>query len=438
MLPRIEDKAKDIKPQPWYRERLREKYLTKNNSNNKEKLLDAKQWVFIKDGLDDFRDGLPPPHNDVILKPSKGPAPIIKDDNWTFKESVLSPANRLSLHQRCYSKKLPLAQAKRDYIENIINDLSQHPLALYSHLEDALPPDLFDEILDILDPEINEQNSDAMVDSQLQMSSGYSKQNNNRDVHKECKKLEEEQMKYYAENREEMDRQKQAGRNNYKWLLKKEEQKVKAKGPDQEQMKAQAIDDHIKRVTEDYCNWVKSVNKPPEGAPGDQKPGGEHNIDPTTITSLFASGYETKPPLSVPINVVDMTNIPNELRSTAYIPEQASKELSEKNIYRDEEQSKKDKNTRYGAWYLPKEHWRLMGASEKLTDPKKVKDTENKESKKKTEEINLKLAPLYGAKAFKDYIKTSNPKRVPKLIEELDIYDKDSGGKCLNRAHSLH
>ena len=28
-----------------------------------------------------------------------------------------------------------------------------------------------------------------------------------------------------------------------------------------------------------------------------------------------------------------------------------------------------------------------MGASEKLTDPKKVKDTENKESKKKTEEI---------------------------------------------------
>lgn len=48
-------------------------------------------------------------------------------------------------------------------------------------------------------------------------------------------------MKYYAENREEMDRQKQAGRNNYKWLLKKEEQKVKAKGPDPEQMKAQAI-----------------------------------------------------------------------------------------------------------------------------------------------------------------------------------------------------
>lgn len=55
---------------------------------------------------------------------------------------------------------------------------------------------------------------------------------------------------------------------------------------------------------------------------------------------------------------------------------------------------KKDKNTRYGAWYLPKEHWRLMGANEKLTDPKIVKDTENKESKKKTEEIvrNIKIS----------------------------------------------
>lgn len=68
MLPRIEDKAKVIKPQPWYKERLREKYLNKNTSSNKEKLIDPKQWVFIKDGLDDFRDGLPPPHEDLLLK----------------------------------------------------------------------------------------------------------------------------------------------------------------------------------------------------------------------------------------------------------------------------------------------------------------------------------------------------------------------------------
>jgi hypothetical protein len=50
-----------------YKERFKEKYITKN-PNNTEKLLNAKQWIFIKDGLDDFRDGLPPPHKDLIIK----------------------------------------------------------------------------------------------------------------------------------------------------------------------------------------------------------------------------------------------------------------------------------------------------------------------------------------------------------------------------------
>jgi hypothetical protein len=53
----------------------------------------------------------------------------------------------LSLNQRCYSKKLPLAEARRDNIEEIINGLIQHPLALYPHLEEALPPDVIFSIL---------------------------------------------------------------------------------------------------------------------------------------------------------------------------------------------------------------------------------------------------------------------------------------------------
>lgn len=98
--------------------------------------------MFIKDGLDDFRDGLPPPSDDVFIKPNKGPAPLIKNDIWKFKENVLSAEKRLNVTQRCFSKKLPLAQAKRDNIEQIITGLTQHPLALYSHLEESVPPDV--------------------------------------------------------------------------------------------------------------------------------------------------------------------------------------------------------------------------------------------------------------------------------------------------------
>jgi hypothetical protein len=45
--------------------------------------------------------------------------------------------------------------------------------------------------------------------------------------------------------------------------------------------------------------------------------GDSNNIDEATITSLFASGYETKPALSVPIHVVELDSVPAELRMSA-------------------------------------------------------------------------------------------------------------------------
>ena len=52
-------------------------------------------------------------------------------------------------------------------------------------------------------------------------------------------KLEESLKMQHEKNRNHGD--KPAIRNTYKWLLKKEEAKAKAKGPDPEQLKATAI-----------------------------------------------------------------------------------------------------------------------------------------------------------------------------------------------------
>ena len=30
--------------------------------------MNTKNWRFVKDGLDDFRDGVPPPHDDIMLE----------------------------------------------------------------------------------------------------------------------------------------------------------------------------------------------------------------------------------------------------------------------------------------------------------------------------------------------------------------------------------
>ena len=65
-------------------------------------------------------------------------------------------------------------------------------------------------------------------------------------------------------------------------------------------------------MTKDFCEWVASLG------------GDSSNIEESTITSLFASGYETKPALSVPIHVVELTNVPPELRVSASVPPQSS------------------------------------------------------------------------------------------------------------------
>ena len=85
-------------------------------------------------------------------------------------------------------------------------------------------------------------------------------------------------------------------------------------------------EEHIKNVTKEFCDWVASLG------------GDSNNIEESTITSLFASGYETKPALSVPIHVVELTNVPPELRMSATVPQQ---QQQSKNLPQEEKQQTK-------------------------------------------------------------------------------------------------
>jgi len=56
-------------------------------------------------------------------------------------------------------------------------------------------------------------------------------------------------------------------------------------------------------------------------------------LESNQLTMISLSS--TKPPLSVPIQVVELTNIPAELRATAYAPDMTNeKAILERNIYR--------------------------------------------------------------------------------------------------------
>ena len=56
---------------------------------------------------------------------------------------------------------------------------------------------------------------------------------------------------------------------------------------------------------------------------------------------------------------------------------------------------------KYGAWYLNPESWKVRPDNEPLEDPVEVVKREKSESKQKSVEMDVQLAPLHGAKAFR-------------------------------------
>ena len=55
-----------------YKERLQAKYKRPTNSKDWKPKLSSSSWTFVKDGLDDFRDGRPPSleNEDILIKVS--------------------------------------------------------------------------------------------------------------------------------------------------------------------------------------------------------------------------------------------------------------------------------------------------------------------------------------------------------------------------------
>ena len=141
---------------PWYKERLKTKYSKDINPVNY-----YKNWTFLKDGQDDFRDGFPSTDENVIIKPRRGPSPaFILDDKSSTTSSTSSRAQRgyhakkLTSEERLYSSKIPATDRKWKRVLQLEENLLAHPLALFPDLEQGLNPELYEEIVDILDPDL--------------------------------------------------------------------------------------------------------------------------------------------------------------------------------------------------------------------------------------------------------------------------------------------
>ncbi|XP_056001624.1 protein FAM47E-like [Ostrea edulis] len=408
-----------IREKPWYKERLQTKYIKSLKPEDTSKSLLGKDWIFVKDGLDDFRDGLPPPvKGDILIKGSKGPGPSLKGSSENVSP-VKQPAvrNRFSKHQICYSRSTPLQQNRRDHIDEIEYSLVLHPLALYPHLEESVPPEVYSVkkvslqryryypyfIQCSTERKTINQNLSLLHHLSLSVSSlslcCYLSL-----LHHLSLSVSPLSLCCYLSLLHHLSLSvSPLSLCCYLSLLHHLSLSVSPLS-----LCCYLLfvlkEEHIKKVTKDFCDWVA------ESLGGDQ-----NKFEESTIMSLFASGYETKPALSVPIHVVELTNVPQELRQQATV----SNQQTNKNIPPPEKASTNWKYSsqyepswvkfKYGAWYLDPTSWSKRRDDELLENPKDIKDKEMSEAKKKSKELNHVIAQSQGAKLFMDWV--NDPKR---------------------------
>eukprot|EP00794_Sanderia_malayensis_P007344 gene7344-8164_t len=401
-----------VKHQPWYRERLQNKYSKTVNKKDWKPKLNSSSWTFIKDGLDDFRDGKPPElDSDIVMKSSKGLEPnLFGIDLECERKPKQKITKKLPKNDIIYEKQLPKQKRRRERVEDMENSLLDHPLALFPHLEESIPADLFEDIVNLLDPAMKLEDEEEhqprpyTPDNSSIAEKAGRKSTLSDDVFHGVD-VKSSSPERYSGYKELVDSFK---KNPYRWLPEQvevnKEERLKALKKRQE---SPTQETGINDVTKEFCDWVRSLGE------------GSNNIEESTIYSLFASGYETKPALSVPIHVVELTNVPPELRT-------GEMTSNKDNHKRNEETTKDDESTYvpswskkyHTAWYLDPKKWTSRSPNEKLQDPKENKEKQMSESKKKSKDLDKVLATLHGARAFKDFVDTKKTRR-PEFLEAV-------------------
>uniref|UniRef100_A0A6J0URV2 Protein FAM47E n=1 Tax=Pogona vitticeps TaxID=103695 RepID=A0A6J0URV2_9SAUR len=292
-----------------------------------------------------------------------------------------------------YSKLSATQKARKDYIAQTERCLAQHPLALYPHLEESVPTELFHDVMGLLDPEMH----------LTRCSAKYSKTEEN---------LSQYQLEYGTKQEKRFSPTVPAWlpkrKNPYTWLSEKEtaEREKAAKIA-----YVPPLDENVKRVTKEFCEWVSAM-------------GGEnYNIDEATIMKLFDTRYETKAKTSAaPIKIVELYHVPGELRElVGQIPTQDSI----KSPLKTPSEPKWGK-IKYGAWYLPPKKWKKKRENEKDEIPECLQvflDLRKKNIQKAQDEGS----PLHGTYAFEKFLEMKGYRKPEFLLQMLAASSPDKG-----------
>ncbi|XP_030664833.1 protein FAM47A-like [Nomascus leucogenys] len=114
--------------------------------------MDTQNWVFVKEGLDDFRYGCPSPEDTLVCRRDEFLMP--KKRLRGSKADPKSRQKKLLKKAALFSKLSPAQLARKAFVEQVEAEImAKHPLAMYPNLGKDLPPDLLLQVLEQLDPE---------------------------------------------------------------------------------------------------------------------------------------------------------------------------------------------------------------------------------------------------------------------------------------------
>ncbi|XP_048220804.1 protein FAM47E [Perognathus longimembris pacificus] len=340
--------------------------------------LNSRRWVFVSEGLDDCRKvgllyhGLTPAQSPreaflpQIHHRTPQPAPKKRQHEWPTKAALSSKLSRVP----------PTPKTR---LEGRAGRLAAHPLAVYPHLEEALPAELLLKVLEALDPERKLQETWACC----------------QDARRRAKEPTHLLKKPSTQLQPGLSK-KAPVLHSGRWL---HEEK-----PDVVGLLHEDCPHALKSVHEgvrDFCNWATTL-----GVPDIHE---EYVLQQFDLTSESNVLSEMRPRQGPPEPKESKSLGPGSRPDTGCPTPQKSPKA-------------KRAKMRYGAWYLRPSLWRKQRADEPLLDPKVCEARGERLSEEQEKQDEL-LAHLHGPAAFKDFIIRKGYK-MPRFLEKLDVGKK--------------
>ncbi|KAM4854489.1 protein FAM47E [Thomomys bottae] len=350
------------------KEHLPSKPFTRHNR------LNSQRWVFVSEGLDDFKK---------VCSPYQGLATTQGSQKAFLPRihpKILQSALKKGQHEwltkaALFSKPSLASQTQKQLIGDREGLLATHPLALYPHLEEALPAELLLKVLEVLDPE-----------KKLQETWAYCQDAQ--------KRMKEPTALFKKPTRIDPRLSKKASTlHSGQWLYEEKPNVMGLLHEDSPRVHTKNVHEGVR----DFCNWTTTLGIP--------------DIHEEFILQQFDLDCQTchlEPEKSKSMGRGD-------LQSTEFFQKPEQKKKLQK-----PQKSPKAKwvKMRYGAWYLHTHLWKKQRAAEPLLDPKVSCKAGEEQLRKELEKQEELLAHLYGTIAFKDFI-INRGYKMPRFLEKI-------------------